>query len=173
MSKTSLLTSLLLCAAVGTASAGGQAGSIGVGAQYQLSGIGGLSVNYDAGLFHVGGSLGFSDPQGPEPATFELAGRFYYHVHHSAFADFGLGGSIGFASVPVGMAPNSTRATDVFLEPGFEIRAFLSSNVALSATAGIVIGAADAGGVAIAGSTIGGTGGPLFDAGVGIHYYFY
>jgi len=172
MSKTSLLTSLLLCAAVGTASAGGQAGSIGVGAQYQLSGIGGLSINYDAGQFHVGGSLGFSDPQGAEPATFELAGRFYYHVHHSAFADFGLGGSIGFASVPVGMGGN-TRNTDVFLEPGFEIRAFLSSNVALSATAGIVIGAADAGGVAIAGSTIGGTGGPLFDAGVGIHYYFY
>ena len=41
-----------------------------------------------------------------------------------------------------GMA-NNTRNTDVYLEPGFEIRAFLSSNVALSATAGIVIGAAD------------------------------
>jgi hypothetical protein len=172
MSKTSLLASLLLCAAAGTAGAGGQAGSIGVGAQYQLSGIGGMSINYDAGLFHVGGSLGFADPQGAVPATFELAGRFYYHVHHSAFADFGIGGSLGFASVPVGMA-NNTRNTDVYLEPGFEIRAFLSSNVALSATAGIVIGAADAGGVAIAGSTIGGTGGPLFDAGVGIHYYFY
>jgi hypothetical protein len=170
MSKTSLLTAMFFFAAIGTASAGGQAGSIGVGAEYQLSGIGGLSVNYDAGAFHVGGSLGVADPAGNDNTVFQLAGRFYYHVHHTAFADFGLGGSLGLSSQPV---PMGNRATDVYLEPGFEIRAFLSSNVALSATAGIVIGAADAGGVAIAGSTIGGTGGPLFDAGVGIHYYFY
>ncbi|HET9991102.1 MAG TPA: hypothetical protein VFQ65_21365 [Kofleriaceae bacterium] len=171
MSKTSLLVSVLLCVAAGTAGAGGQPGSIGVGAEYQLNGIGGLSVNYDAGLFHVGGSLGYADPQGPVGGTFQLAGRFYYHVHHSAFADFGIGGSLGLDSFPVAMSTN--RSTAVYLEPGFEIRAFLSSNVALSATGGIVIGAADAGGVGIAGNTIGGTGGPVFGAGVGIHYYFY
>jgi len=169
MSKTSLLASVLLCAAAGTAGAGGQAGSIGVGAEYQLNGIGGLSVNYDGGMFHVGGSLGYADPQGPVGGTFQLAGRFYYHVHHTAFADFGIGGSIGFDSLPV----MNNRNTEVYIEPGFEIRAFLSSNVALSATGGIVIGAADAGGVGISGSTIGGTGGPAFGAGVGIHYYFY
>lgn len=170
MSKTSLLTAMFLFAAIGTASAGGQAGAIGVGAEYQLNGIGGVSLNYDGGIFHVGGALGFSDPQGDEPATFELSGRFYYHVHHTAFADFGLGGSIGFASIPL---PMNNRATAVYIEPGFEIRAFLSSNVALSASGGIVIGAADAGGVAIAGSTIGGGSGPGFGGGVGLHYYFY
>jgi hypothetical protein len=170
MSKTSLLSAMFLFAAIGTASAGGQAGSIGVGAEYQLNGIGGVSVNYDAGAFHVGGSLGFADPAGADNTVFQLAGRFYYHVHHSAFADFGLGGSLGLSSQPV---PMGNRATDVYLEPGFEIRAFLSSNVALSATGGIVIGVADADGVGISGSTVGGNGGFGFGGGVGIHYYFY
>ena len=168
MSKISLLVSMIVLGLAGAAHAGGQAGSIGVGAEYQLSGGGGLSVVYDAGLFHVGGMVGFDDPQGANNTVFELAGEFYYHVHHSAFADFGLGGSLGFDSVPV-VAPMGTnqRNTEVYLEPGFQIRAFLSSNVALSATAGLVIGTVDASRVAITGQNVGAAGG------VGIHYYFY
>jgi hypothetical protein len=168
MSKTSLLVSMIVLGLAGAAHAGGQAGSIGVGAEYQMSGGGGLSVVYDAGLFHVGGMVGFDDPAGANNTVFQLAGEFYYHVHHSAFADFGLGGSLGFDSVPV-VAPMGTnqRNTNVFLEPGFQIRAFLSSNVALSATAGLVIGTVDASRVAITGQNFGAAGG------VGIHYYFY
>ena len=166
MSKTSLLVSMIVLGlAGGVASAGGQAGSIGVGAEYQMSGIGGVSVVYDAGLFHVGGMIGFDDPAGPNNTVFQLAGEFYYHVHHSAFADFSLGGSLGFSSDPVPMTNN--RNTDVYLEPGFQIRAFLSSNVALSATGGIVIGVVDASGTAITGQNFGASGG------IGIHYYFY
>ncbi|HEX7700194.1 MAG TPA: hypothetical protein VF403_05720 [Kofleriaceae bacterium] len=169
MSKTSLLVSMIVLGLAGAAHAGGQAGSIGVGAEYQMSGVGGLSVVYDAGLFHVGGMIGFDDPAGANNTVFQLAGEFYYHVHHSAFADFGLGGSLGFNSVPVppmGMVGNQ-RNTEVYLEPGFQIRAFLSSNVALSATAGLIIGTVDASRVAITGQNFGASGG------VGIHYYFY
>ncbi|MEO8842236.1 MAG: hypothetical protein ABI591_30905 [Kofleriaceae bacterium] len=151
----------------GAANAGGQAGSIGVGAEYQMSGVGGLSVVYDAGLFHLGGMIGFDDPAGANNTVFQLAGEFYYHVHHSAFADFGLGGSLGFNSVPVAAMGMNQRNTDVYLEPGFQIRAFLSSNVALSATAGLVIGTVDDSRVAITGQNVGAAGG------VGIHYYFY
>ncbi len=165
MFKTSLLTTLFVIGAAGAAHAGGQAGSIGVGAEYTLSGIGGVSVNYDAGPFHVGGSLGYSDPAGPNNSRFQIAGRFFYHVHHSAFADFGLGGQIGLDSVPGAMGAN--RGTNLFIEPGFEIRAFLSSNVALSANGGFVIGTADASEFDIRGSTTGVAGG------FGIHYYFY
>ena len=43
---------------------GGQSGSIGVGAEAQLSGLSGASMNYDAGDFHVGAFLGFHDPGG-------------------------------------------------------------------------------------------------------------
>jgi hypothetical protein len=159
---------MIVLGLAGSAHAGGQAGSIGVGAEYQLSGIGGLSVVYDAGLFHVGGMIGFDDPTGADNTVFQLAGEFYYHVHHSAFADFGLGGSLGFSSDPVvGMNGMVTRHTNVYLEPGFQIRAFLSSNVALSATAGLVIGTVDASEVQITGQNVGAAGG------VGIHYYFY
>jgi len=167
MSKTSLLVSMIVLGLAGAAHAGGQAGSIGVGAEYQMSGVGGLSVVYDAGLFHLGGMIGFDDPEGANNTVFQLAGEFYYHVHHSAFADFGLGGSLGFNSVPVVNMGMTQRNTDVYLEPGFQIRAFLSSNVALSATAGLVIGTVDASRVAITGQSFGAGGG------IGIHYYFY
>jgi hypothetical protein len=172
MSKTSLLVSIIVLGLAGAADAGGQAGSIGVGAEYQMSGVGGVSVVYDAGLFHVGGSLGFADPPGANNTVFQIAGEFYYHVHHSAFADFSLGGSLGLSSDPVPMTNN--RNSDVYLEPGFQIRAFLSSNVALSATAGIVIGVVDADGVAITGQSLGGNNSSIGAAGgIGIHYYFY
>lgn len=165
MIKTSLLASLFVAALATSASAGGQPGSVGLGAEYQLSGIGGLSLTYDGGIFHAGGAISFADPPGADNTDFQIEGRFYYHVHHSAFADFGIGGSLGIQSL--GNGPMVDRSLNVFLQPGFEIRAFLSSNVALSASGGIVIGLADADGVAITGQNFGAAGG------VGIHYYFY
>jgi hypothetical protein len=167
MSKTCFLVSIIVVGLAGAARAGGQAGSIGVGAEYQMNGLGGLSVVYDGGIFHVGGMLGYNDPPADNDTVFQLAGEFYYHVHHSAFADFGLGGSLGFNSVPVAVMGRTQRNTEVYFEPGFQIRAFLSSNVALSATAGLVIGRVDADRFAITGSNFGAAGG------VGIHYYFY
>ena len=174
--KRSLLVSLFVIASAGVAQAGGQSGSIGVGAEYQLTGIGGPSVNYDAGKFHVGGFFGYFDPAGADNTLFEFGGRFYWHVHTTAMSDFGLGGGIGVASVPGG-APGANRTTDLFLEPGFQIRVFIASNVALSFTGGLTIGTADASGVAltaqgIAGGTFGTTGLGL-NGGAGVHYYFF
>jgi len=179
MIKTSFLAAVVIAATAGVASAGGQTGSIGVGAEYQLSGLGGASVNYDAGQFHVGGYLGFFDPAGPSNTLFEIGARFFYHMHSTAMSDFGLGGGFGLASVPVGGGMTNTRNTDVFLEPGFQIRVFLASNVALSFTGGLVIGVIDASNVAITGQGIGGSvvdfggGNVVFNAGAGIHYYFF
>lgn len=176
MIKTSFLAAVIVAATTGVASAGGQAGSIGVGAEYQLSGLGGASLNYDAGKFHLGGSLEFFDPQGPDNTVFVIGGRFFYHLHSTAMSDFGLGGGFGLASIPAGGMANNNRNTDVYLEPGFQIRVFLASNVALSFTGGLVIGLIDAGGAAITGQGIGGA--PAFDTvgfsgGAGIHYYFF
>ena len=166
MFKASLLVAVI--ATVGVAHAGGQPGSIGVGAEYQLSGIGGISLQYDGGIFHAGAALGLNDPDG-KPAEFDLAGDFWFHVHHTAFTDFSVGGSLGFASISTTnmVTNNTTRNTDLFLEPGFQIRAFLSSNVAISATGGISIGLADDKTVLIAGQNFGAAGA------IGIHYYFY
>ena len=170
MMKISLIATTLLLAATSAAHAGGQAGSLGLGAEFDLSGIGGVSVDYDGGKFHTGVALGFADPDGPDNTEFDLDGRFYYHVASTAMADFGLGGQVVLqtqeAPAPTAAMPNaSTTNVNVYLEPGFQIRVFIASNVALSFAAGIDIGVAHDGGVAITGQGLDGT--------AGIHYYFF
>ena len=164
MLKTTMLTAALVMAASGLAHAGGQEGTIGVGAEYQLSGLGGVSLNYDAGAFHVGGLLAYADDRFADD-YFTVAARFFYHVHSTAMADFGVGGNFGIGSYQFGGMGD--RATLVYLEPGFQIRLFVASNVALSFFGGVSIGVSDADGVAIDGQ---GTG---FGGGGGVHYYFF
>lgn len=159
--KQTLLAAALVFSTVGVANAGGQPGSIGVGAEIQLSGLSGLSANYDTGKFHVGGFLGVSDPDGPDNTVFDIGARFFFHVASTASSDFSVGGSLGVRSDDPGV--NQDRTTDVFIEPSFQIRAFIATNVALSFTGGFSIGAADAGGLEIDGQVNG--------AG-GVHYYF-
>lgn len=163
MKKTLLaaMTGMIMCAVAGTARAGGEPGSFGVGAEFQLSGVGGLSANYDAGPFHLGGFIGFFDPDGDDDDTFDIGGRFFYHVASTATSDFSVGGGIGIQSQnnpdPLG------RLTLLFLEPAFQIRAFVVPNVALSFTGGITIGTIDADDVLISGQVFGNA---------GVHYYF-
>lgn len=162
--KQTMLAAILVLVSAGTASAGGQPGSVGVGAEFQLSGIGGLSVNYDAERFHAGGFLGFADPAGGDNTTVDIGGRFFFHVATSALSDFSIGGGLGIRSEyrNVG-AMGPTRQTDLFIEPSFQIRAFVASNVALSFTGGLTLGTIDASEVDI-------TAQPTGIAGV--HYYF-
>ncbi|HEX5061571.1 MAG TPA: hypothetical protein VFV99_19520 [Kofleriaceae bacterium] len=165
MLKTTLVAAALLTAS-GVAHAGGQEGSIGVGAEFMITPItpfalGGASLTYDAGAFHVGGFLGFEDGDGPDNTDFTIGGRFYYHVHSTAMSDFGIGGSLGIVSLDAPMGAD--RQTGLFIDPGAQIRLFLAANVAISAQVGVSIGTMDASGVAITGQTIGG----------GIHYYFF
>jgi hypothetical protein len=177
MIKTSFLAALIVAVTAGAASAGGQAGSIGIGAEYQLSGLGGASLNYDAGQFHIGGFFGLYDPSGGNNTVLEIGGRFYYHVHSTAMSDFGIGGGFGLASEPQG-GMNNNQNTNVYLEPGFQIRLFVASNVALSFTGGLTIGLIDAGGASLQGQGTGSSPGfdPLgvgFSGGAGVHYYFF
>ena len=162
--KKILLAAMIVFASAGTASAGGQPGSFGVGAEFQLSGIGGLSANYDAGRFHAGAFLGFFDPNGPNNTTLDVGGRFFFHIASTAMSDFSVGGGLGIQSIYDNPGtPGATRLTNVFIEPSFQIRAFLASNVALSFTGGIEIGTVDASEVNVTGNISGEA---------GIHYYF-
>ena len=166
----------ILCAALvagtGVASAGGQSGAFGVGAEYQLSGVGGLSGIYDGGMFHAGAFLGLQRINGqngaPSTTAVDVGGEFYYHVHTTATADFGIGGSLGVASVPTVVMNMETSKTELFLEPAFQIRLFLSANVAVSFTGGIVLGLADAHEIDVTASAGNGVTG-----GIGVHYYFF
>jgi hypothetical protein len=172
--KNTMLIAALVLASSGNAVAGGQPGSIGVGAELQLSGLGGVSMNYDTGKFHVGGFLGFDDPDGADDDRIDVGARFFYHVASTAMSDFGIGGGLGIESLntPTG------RNTALFLEPSFQIRAFIASNVALSFNAGVVIGVMDADNVDFGGQLVGGgiSGagmGISVTGGAGIHYYFF
>lgn len=162
MKKTSLIAAMFVLALAGAAQAGGQAGSIGVGAEAQINGAGGASLNYDAGDFHVGGFFGFHDPGDDDDDQFVIGGRFFYHVHSTAMSDFSVGGTLGVVSqnnpAPV------DRQTLLFIEPSFQVRVFVASNVALSFNSGIVIGVMDAEQVDVGGQ---------LTAGAGFHYYFF
>lgn len=160
--KKTLLASAIVLAMAGTASAGGAPNTIGVGAEFQLSGIGGLSANYDAGQFHVGGFLGFFDPAGDNNTTVDIGGRFFWHIASSASADFSLGGSLGIQNAHA--AGSGDSITNLFIEPSFQIRAFITPNVALSFTGGFEVGAADADEVNITGQAV---------VEGGVHYYFF
>jgi hypothetical protein len=92
--------------------------------------------------------------------TFDIGARFFYHLHETGAADFGIGGGLGLADVPAG----NNHDQHLYLEPGFQIRAFITPNVALSFTGGIVIGTVDANNVAITGQ---------LQAFAGVHYYFF
>lgn len=159
--KQTFLAAALVVASAGVAHAGGQPGSIGVGAEFQISNTGGLSVNYDAGKFHLGGFLSVDDPAGGDNTRFDIGGRFFFHVASTASADFSVGGSLGLSSRDPG--PNLDRQNFLFIEPSFQIRAFIVPNVALSFTGGFSIGAADASDLVIDGQATGIA---------GVHYYF-
>jgi hypothetical protein len=153
----------VLALGAGTAMAGGSEGSIGVGAEYQLAGLGGLSANYDLGQFHLGGFMSFDDDGGTDDTDVALGGRFYFHLHSTAMSDFGIGGSFGVGFVGDGN-PNTDNATVIYIEPGMQVRAFVASNVALSFTAGLTLATGDADGIAITGQPTGVA---------GVHYYFF
>jgi hypothetical protein len=160
---------LATVAATGSAAwAGGSPGSLGVGAESVFTGvgedaIGGISANYDMGAFHFGGYLGVADPAGADNTTLQLGGRFFYHVHSSAMADFSVGGTLAYANVPT-PGPDDEKNDLVYLVPGIQIRAFVASNVALSFSSGIALGLGDADGVALNGQ---------LTSSAGIHYYFF
>jgi hypothetical protein len=160
--KKILFTATIVIASAGTASAGGQPGSIGVGAELELSNLGGVSVNFDTGKFHVGGFVGFNDPAGGSNEQIDIGGRFFYHIASTASADFSIGGGLGIQSTNH-PAPQG-RTTGLFLEPGFQIRAFIVPNVALSFTGGMSIGTVDESSVKITGD---------FTGTAGVHYYFF
>jgi outer membrane protease len=165
MTKYTLLATSIVLAMAGTASAGGSKGSMGVGFESQINGLlDGISANYDMGEFHLGGFLAFSDGGEEDDTDISFGGRFYYHVHSTAMADFGIGGSFGVGLIGDRMAGVDNNATLVYIEPGFQIRAFVASNVALSFTGGLTLGVADADGVAVTGQ---------LNAVAGVHYYFF
>jgi hypothetical protein len=154
------IASLLTLARPAAAAPGGGTG-IGVGAARTLTDISGPTLVYQAPMFHLEGMLGFLDSQGN--TTIDAAGRFFYEIHTAAAADFSLGGGLGFSNLDNG----ADTFTDLHLELGAQIRAFVTSNVALTAALGFGIVSVDGAGdniVSLLGDLTGG---------FGINYFFW
>ncbi len=136
---------------------------LGVGwGSMMFGGPAGVSVAYDAGQFHIDSML-FARDLGPTPASYGLGLRFWWHLFSASAADLSVGGGIGFMHI--------TKNTDIVnIDAGAQIRAFIVSNVALSAASGLSIVTGDADAWQLGGQSPTGTAG-IFGT-IGIHYYF-
>jgi hypothetical protein len=156
-----LVAALVLVATAGTAQAQETApvaatrGGLGVGAAAMLRGPSGLNVVFDAGRWHADAILGIAgDAGGPGAGTtIDLGARGWFHLHQGNNSDFSLGGGLGFQlSDPDGPADSSNVIT---IDIGAQIRAFVTSNVALSAFGGLAVITGDADGFALDGQPVG------------------
>jgi hypothetical protein len=125
-------------------------GGLGVGATAFLSGLAGPEVVYDFGLWHIEGMLGFqSVPTGPNgngnrATAFDFGVGGWYHLHLGEMSDFSLGAAFGLLTVS---PPVGASATAFEFEPGAQIRAFITPNVALHGGMGFVLAFGDQAGV--------------------------
>jgi len=124
-----------------SSSSGGDGAGIGVGATVPFTpGIGapvGLFV-YDTSMFHIEGLFGMTSQ--PNPGTdrttnWTFGAGGWYHLHRGASSDLSLGGviAINYVSAPGG------SATLTAIEPGGQVRVFLTPNVALHARGGFAM----------------------------------
>jgi hypothetical protein len=159
MRRTILTTSLFVFAACFTVSAAqaqtttanatvspaasGHGRGIGIGAVTMLNGTSGALVTWGSagGGLHADGLFGlhhYRDGNGNYSTSFALGGRFWYHVHAASFADFSLGGGLGFISWTSNPGnPGSDSRLDLSIEVGGQMRAFIVPNVALLADLGL------------------------------------
>lgn len=121
----------------------GHGHGVGVGAVTMLNGTSGALFTWGSsgGGFHVDGLFGLHHfhPGGPgtnNVTDFTIGGRFWYHLHAASFADFSLGGGVGIINWSTGV-PGTSSNTDVSVEAGGQIRAFIVPNVALLADLGL------------------------------------
>jgi hypothetical protein len=147
----------------------------GVGVEENLGGLSGGAFVYDGGHFRIDVLLGLdhSTHPGGNVTDFGLGGRVFFVVHRMDHADLALGGGLAVVHRSVGSADE----TNLQFEGAAQIRAFLTTNVALSGSLGFVVVTADnvvleGGPVTPAGgSGAFGIGGQLL-AGFGATYFF-
>jgi len=163
-----LFSLALFAAGTATAQTAPVARGIGVGAEATLTGIVGGTFVYDAERFHIDALLGGSFA--PDVSRFAVAGRFFFPVHRSQYADFSLGPGVGLEHVVVhdqdGPGPQTSVSTNpIHLEGAAQIRAFVVPNVALSASAGLGLVLRDNNNTATIGGQLGGA--------FGVTYFFF
>jgi hypothetical protein len=129
--------------------------------------MGGLSLAYDPGIWHMDafvglyGDGGTGGPLSGGDSAVGFGARFWYHLKSVGAADFSVGGGASYARIDPGMGD---AASFLYVEGGGLIRVFIVDNVALGAAGGLVIGAADANGYGIGPANLVGS--------ASLHYFF-
>jgi hypothetical protein len=178
MRKTTLLAALIITTmlAVSTPADAQERAGLGVGIESMLTSefnrFGGSSfpgsatLTYDAGTLYASGLLTFADIDNGG-TVLGLGGRIYFPIHDGDNSDFSVGGGFAFLNFD-GPGPGDDD-TSFHLEAGGRMRAWLTSNVAMSAGVGIGIlldddDGADQDAVGILGNLVGS---------LGITYFFW
>lgn len=101
-----------------------------------------LTYGDHSGRYHFDGlfSLSSNLEGGSNNSTFDIGGRFWYHLHAAAHADFSVGVGLLLDSH---RNPPADRQMDVLLDLGGQIRVFLVPNVALLGSLGLGISIRD------------------------------
>jgi hypothetical protein len=140
----------------------GHGGTLGVGIIAPLIvGFPGVSAVFDGAAWHIEGLLGLQKPNGSGPparVSIDVGGRFWFHIHATSNSDFSVGGGLTYLHV------GSQDTDSLLIDAGGQMRAFVTTNVAVSVTMGLGIATIDYNNLLV--------GGGLFGA-AGIHYYFF
>ena len=165
-----------------TPAASGHGRGIGVGAVTMLNGTSGALFTWGSsgGGFHVDGLFGLHHytPNGNTTTSFSVGGRFWYHLHAASFADFSVGGGLGFVHWDTNPGNNNNDSRlDLSLEVGCQMRVFIVPNVALIADLGLGATFGNNDDIMIGGQSVTASGSPAggnnFVAGtLGIAYFF-
>ena len=166
-----------------TPAASGHGRGIGVGAVTMLNGTSGALFTWGSagGGFHADGLFGLHRYRdgGTNTTSFTIGGRFWYHVHAGSFADFSVGGGLGYVhwNDYTVVRPPASR-NDLTLEVGGQIRAFIVPNVALLADLGFGATFGNNDNIMIGGQSVTSSGSPEGPANnfvvgtLGIAYFF-
>jgi hypothetical protein len=108
-------------------------GGLGVGGTVFANGLVGPEVVYDFGAWHLDGTIGFTSVptagNGDRTTVFDFGVGGWYHLHMGESSDFSVGGA--FALINLSPPGPANSATGFEFEPGVQIRAFITPNVAL------------------------------------------
>jgi len=126
---------------------------IGVGASLTLTGRGPAGIPsgqfvYDVALFHIEGLFGFFSQEvgvgggmNQRQTEWVFGAGGWYHLHRGASSDFSLGAVIAIDTIS-GLGPSTTVTS---FEPGAQVRAFVTPNVAVFGRVGFGFNFGDTG----------------------------
>jgi hypothetical protein len=147
------------CAGLGTAGTARAEtpahGQFGLGVTNTLGESPGLIGVFDAGVWHAEATLGLSSAN--STSQIELGGHGWFHLHSGASSDFSVGGGLSIDRVdppgdkPAGAGGGSNATTRLGIDLGFQIRAFVTANVAVAASGGLQVLTGDGDGFVLGG----------------------